>query len=553
VNEAKDARGGALRLAVTTAILAAIVFGAALAAAIIWNRAYQVDEVEHLHAAYNMRDGRTLYRDFWQGHNPLLYLLIAPVVQVGDPVASYHGARVVTGLLLAAIVALAGYCACRLGGPSAALGAMALALFHTTLVERGMEVRPDGGLALCIIGALAIELRPRMRPLARYTAEAVALGLGFLFTQKAVFATAAFGCWWLWQAWRARRPRLVLQPTLLWFAPLAVALLVMVPFGCAREFVQQNIVDAFFAGAGAKGRGRFSPLPLILHESLRNPAFVLLAIAGVAMWLRRRDSVDREGALFPALLALMLTLSLWGNPFPWPYVHVAVLPVLAVAAGCALAALDRGSRAVVAIGVVAALATSLPRLLHDAARGTDAQFALLREVERVTAQDDRLFDLAGLYFRPDAYPAAYAMSGELLGYYARGGFARMVPLLRRNQCAGVMLNYRTAVLGEPERAFLRTHYVHYWRNLYLAGTELSGAPRGATATLEVLKPRVYRYDGDGAITVDGAPFTRGALSAGAHTVIVQRASQASARLIVETPLPVPPREAPYADLYVNFD
>lgn len=545
-----DGRRGTLRLAATTAILAAIAFGAALAAIIIWNRAYQVDEVEHIHAAYNMRDGWTLYRDFWQGHNPLLYLLIAPVVQVDDPVASYHAARVVTGLMLAAIIALIGYCALRLGGPSAALGAIALALFHTTMIERGMEVRPDGGLALCIIAALALELRPRMRPLARYSAEGVVLGLGFLFTQKAVFATAAFGCWWLWQAWKERRLRLVIQPTLLWFAPLAVALVVMVPFGCAGDFIQQNIIDAFFAGAGAKGRGRFSPLPLIVHESARNPLFVLLAIAGVVLWIRRR----RETAtLFPALLAVALTLSLWGNPFPWPYVHVAVLPVLAVASGCAVASVDRGSRVLVALGIVGALATSLPRLLQDAARGTDAQFALLREVQRVTAKDDRLFDLAGLYFRPDAYPAAYAMSGELLGYYMNGGFARMEPLLRKNACAGVMFNYRTAALADPERAFLRTHYVHYWRNLFLQGLELSGAPRGAAVPFEVLKTRRFRYDGDGAITVDGAPFTRGALQAGVHTVVVYRASQSPARLIVDTPAPVPPRERPLPDLYVNFD
>ncbi|HXI13144.1 MAG TPA: glycosyltransferase family 39 protein [Thermoanaerobaculia bacterium] len=545
----QEERRGQIRIAATTALLVAIAIGIALTAAIVWNRAYQVDEVEHIHAAYNMRDGRMIYRDFWQGHNPLLYILLAPVIDVRDPVSSFRAARIVTGLLLLATIGLVAYCGRGLGGTSAALAASALALFHTTLVERGMEVRPDGALGLCTIAALAFEIRERERPLVRYSTQAIILGIGFLFTQKAVFATAAFGCLWLVNAWRERRARIVLQPVLLWFMPLAATILIMLPLGCAADFIQQNIVDAFFAGAGAKERGRFSPLPGILNESLRNPLFVLLAAAGVAWWATRGS----RRLAFPAFLAVVLTLSLWANPFPWPYVHVAALPVLAVAAGCALAALDRGSRAVVTVGLALAMATSMPRLLQDAARGTDSQFALLREIQRVTAPDDRLFDLVGLYFRPDAYTSAYAMSGELLTWYAHGGFARMVPELRRNLCAGVILNYRTSALGNEERMFIRTHFVHYWRNLFLAGAELTGAPRDSVVQFESLKSRAYRYDGDGAITVDGASFLRGTLGTGIHTIRIERESATPSRLIMDTPAPVPARALPLTDLYVNFD
>src|SRR5438552_19135896 len=122
-----------------------------------------------------------------------------------------------------------------------------------------MEVRPDGALALCTMAALALELRGRGERLTRSCAEAIALGLGFLFTQKAVFATFGFGCLWLWTAFRERRPRLVVLPVVAWLAPLLLALLVMLPFGGARAFVQQTLVAAFFAGAGAESPGRFRP------------------------------------------------------------------------------------------------------------------------------------------------------------------------------------------------------------------------------------------------------------------------------------------------------
>src|SRR5207253_10387294 len=85
-----------VQLAATTAVLTAITFSLCLAVAIAWNRSYQVDEVEHIHAAYNIRDGRVLYRDFWQSHSPLLYVLLTPVIDVNDPVASYHARRLVS-------------------------------------------------------------------------------------------------------------------------------------------------------------------------------------------------------------------------------------------------------------------------------------------------------------------------------------------------------------------------------------------------------------------------------------------------------------------------
>jgi hypothetical protein len=536
-----------LQFAATTVLLAAIAFGLVLTLTIAWNRSYQVDEIEHIHAAYNMREGRVLYRDFWQGHNPMLYALLAPVIDTGDPVTSYHFARIVSLTILLSLLAVIVYCGWCLAGASGALASLALALFHTTLIERGIEVRPDGGLALCIAAALAVELGCRRGPTLRYSLQALILGTGFLFTQKAVFVTAVFGCLWLWSAIRDRRFRVVLQPVGLWFLPFAMALLIMLPFGCARQFLEQAIVDAFFAGAGGRANSRFGPMSLILHEGARNQMFLLLAFAGVALLLRRRTT------RFPALLAIALVVALWANPFPWPYVHLSVLPVLALAGGYALATAARGRAVVTVLGVALAMLTSMPRLLQDAAEGTELQFAMLREIQRVTEPNDRLFDLDGLYFRPDAYEAAYAMSEDLISRYKHGQFPRMIPELRRHACAGVLLNYRTGQLIDPERAFLRTHYVHYWRNLYLPGVTLAGAADGTRMSLDVLQRRVFRYDGDGAIRVDGMPFRRGLLEAGLHEVAIERSSASASRLIVATPEPVRPQLPATAAMYPAFD
>ena len=67
---------------------------------------------------------------------------------------------------------------------------------------------------------------------------------------------------------------------------------------------------------------------------------------------------------------------------------------------------------------------------------------------------------------------------------------------------------------------------------------------------DVLKTREFRYDGGGAISIDGKPFQRGTVTRGVHIVRVDRA--APSRIIMSTPPPIPP-PVPPTELYINFD
>ncbi len=42
---------------------------------------YQPDEMEHLHAAWNVGQGRLPYHDFFEHHPPLFYTLLAPFLR----------------------------------------------------------------------------------------------------------------------------------------------------------------------------------------------------------------------------------------------------------------------------------------------------------------------------------------------------------------------------------------------------------------------------------------------------------------------------------------
>jgi hypothetical protein len=238
-----------------------------------------VDEVEHIHVAYNIRDGRVPYADFWEGHNPLLHVLLVPVVDVDDAVASFQRARMVTLLLLLATVAMGAVCARRLGGNVAAAITAALLLLHSTFIERGMEVRPDIGLALCAMIALALQLSQRP-VLHRYCWQALALSAAFLFTTKAVFICFAFGVVWLWSAVRDRRPALVAVPMAVWLAPVIAMIAVFAIAGNLDEYWDYNVRDALFH-AGRSADFSFSPWKYMGREVGRNRVFVAAAVVGI--------------------------------------------------------------------------------------------------------------------------------------------------------------------------------------------------------------------------------------------------------------------------------
>ena len=147
---------GALSIAVAAALLLAL----ALAGAVAWNRDLQVDEIEHTYAAYSVHQGLKLYVDVWQAHPPLLYWMLAPLIEGSEPLATYRRERLLTFSIYLLGVALAGYCAARLAGGWAGVLAAGLGLLHTTWVERGMEIRPDGALGVAAVAALALELAP---------------------------------------------------------------------------------------------------------------------------------------------------------------------------------------------------------------------------------------------------------------------------------------------------------------------------------------------------------------------------------------------------------
>ncbi|MDH3732411.1 MAG: hypothetical protein OEU54_02715 [Gemmatimonadota bacterium] len=533
---------------------------AALATGVAWNKRYQVDEVQHVHIAYEIDEGRVPYADFWDGHPPALWAVLQPVVSSADPEGSFRRSRLVMLLILFGHLALIGYCGVKLGGRTGGLLAAGMTGLHSTMIERAVEVRPDGPLSLCVTAALALELsgRPRVR---RFAAQGVLLGVACLFSQKAAFACVAFGLLWLTHSVRERRPGLVVLPMLGWALPIAIGAAVLGAAGALDDFIATTVRASAASVARVESwRQPFGPAMYLFREGMRNPLFLAVASWGLvsgAIGARANRSL-----LFPVALGWILLGSLWFNPFPYPYLHVTVIPVLAILGGRAVSeVMDRGLpervgafAAVVLVAVFGLL--SVPRLVRKAIPDQAVQIETLLEVQRITDEDDAVFDLVGLYFRPDGY-RVFSLPRPLVSRYLADQLPSIPESLRRNEVGVVIDNYRLDWFRElaplepraaEVEAFIREHYVPHAGNILIHGTDL--AP-GETREFEVLRSAVYRFersDGTpGDVLLDGRAFGGGSVDRGR---VELQASEAG-RFVMVVPEPLPARGS-RTTLFLHF-
>jgi hypothetical protein len=551
-------RAARVLLTCAAVVLVSIAAGAAVILSI--RRELQVDEIEHVKAAYNRSQGERLYADFWQGHHPGIYLLLSPMIDPERPRASFARGRTLMLWVFCLSLALAGLCAWRLSGRLAGGGLAAgfLAL-HSTFVERGLEIRPDGLLAALGLGALAAEFWVSDR-LRRVCAQAALLSLAFLCTNKAVLLCAGFGCLWLLAAWRERRAALLWAPCAVFAAPLAATALWLAATGSLEAFLRYNVLNQFEVVARSAGAdSSFGPWRFVRQEGARNLLFSAAALLGLgAAVLRSLRPVDPPLRAATWIAALALS-SLWVLPHPFPYQHVAVLPFVAVlaAAACVRVAGALRIRSSLALGGVVVLLlggaalTSAPRLAERMRRSHKVQIAQIERISRITAPDEPVFDLVGLYFRPDAYPI-YLMTGAHFSRYRRGGFPPIAATLARSAPAVIGFNYRTSWLDGEDKEFIRSHYVHYDGNLFVPGRWLGTLEPGAKQSFEVLRSRPFVFRGEGSLLVDGRPFARGVLDAGTH-VLSTDTGIVEGSLVQEMHEPLPENPGPILSLYSPFD
>lgn len=596
------------RSIVEALVLALLIFLAAASLVIVvamsWNRVFHVDEVGAIHAAYNIRSGDLIYKDFQTNDPPLLHAILSMVIDKDQPAGSFRRARLVSLLVLLSTIFITFIVARRLGGNLTALLSAGLLLLHSTFVERGMEVRADGAIGMCTMLALLLSTS-RQGTLRRFSMQAILLGSSLLLGQKAMLPLLFFCGLWLIHARRQRRALLALLPLGITLLPLAGLLCLFAVQGNAGGFLEMYFGPLRPAEISVHVEHSFSPKYSLLTEMARNRFFVLVTLvalgACLAAMIKNRRSLLSWGlaasliALFldpfpamfflvagvaissfviltcaptamnvermrlPFILGIFLIASLWLNPHPHPNNHVILIPPMSLLASIFLTHVhawlsSRSERLMAMLLLLACLGlagvTSLPRILEQTRLANHTQLNTLEEIQRITGADDRIFDMAGLYFRPDAYPI-FAMDYCTMKQYTNGRFPRITATLRKNQVVAIVQSFRTNWLTDEERRFLHDHFIQYAGNILLMGQELNDFKAGQRHLFEVLKEKRFRYEGPPGLRMDGRTFYHGRLKKGVHTLTADR-DIPRGKLIMDTPAPFPIQLGDMALIYPTY-
>ena len=463
--------------------LISIVFRVALTL----NREVDIDEFQHLHAAWMVSRHYMLYRDFWENHTPLFYYLLIPLFRlVREGPRLVIVARIIMSCAAFVILVLV-YILARIDHDRRTSFLAVLILSYMVIfVEKSIEVRPDQILICLWLTSLWMAIRSitgRHR-LALLLGGGL-LGIAFLFSPKALLPFTAM-CITFAVVSFMERPRygfaglakLQLLYALGFMMPIAVCFALFYQAGALKAMLTFTVLE------NLKYPDPFRPTYL-LH--LRNICFFALAGAGLFMHIRNlrrgliRVSESRLLILIPSLSLLVIFVFVEAAPYAQSVLLFA--PLLAIYGAEAFkSSLDttiqnRGGSAELISGywrkrwpqlllfaftMAAGLVIPGTMLLLKArpfSRTNAEQFERLEYVLKVTRSSDVVFDGKSAYiFRPQAYfysPFYHAVLSRI----EHGEIQQSIPQsLTSTHCAVVIYDERVAMLPASTQSFLRANY-----------------------------------------------------------------------------------------------
>jgi hypothetical protein len=397
-------------------------------------RAFDVDEFEHAHAAWNVFRGLLPYKDFFEHHTPWYYFALSPFFRWFAVDQSFDAARsfliVARGLsfILTVLSAWLVYLVARLGA-SRRVGLLAALFFVAlpVLTHKTLEIRPDVPALPFFIGVLWFLRRGLLAEAALparhrrfFLGAGLCLGAAIMCTQKMLFvvpgALLGLALWTIAGGRRAFRFRTDAVAILLvgLAVPIAGTWIGFAAHGGGAQFIHDNFL------LNARWRwysGRH------LQEVLPSSGpILLLAVVGAAFALLRRDRSRPRDHGDVVLLCILggLIAGLVVVPAAYQQYYVPILTIACLFAARGLSTLldlpRHGARAWLVIGA------TLPFLIWpvvDLSRAlgerNDVQMARLRFVFAHTRPTDLVLDgwLGTNVFRP--HPLQYGfMHRELL-------------------------------------------------------------------------------------------------------------------------------------------
>ncbi|HEV7858639.1 MAG TPA: glycosyltransferase family 39 protein [Pyrinomonadaceae bacterium] len=468
-------------------LLGLFLFSIILRGALTLNREIDIDEFQHLHAAWMVSQHYVIYKDFWENHTPLFYYLLLPLFRLcREGPFLVLIARVIMSCTACGILYLT-YALARIHHDRLTSSLAVLVLSYMFIfMGKSIEVRPDQLVLMLWLGALLIYIRSlsKGQSLALFYAGFL-LGVAYLFSPKALLPCAAMSLTFPVLSYLQGSGRAVLRFlkmqgsfTVGFLIPVSVCLAFFYHAGTLKEMLSCTVLDNFTYP------NNYRPTYLL---NLRNICFFLLAFAGLIIHLRelRKSSMRVHASQLALLIPCMFLLVVFLFLMTAPYAQSALLfaPMLAIYGAVALRkSLDgilmpqtgvdetkskrfglRAKRLLFFTGTVAAgfiiPGTMIILKAHPFSGTNTEQFKRMEYVLKVTQPTDAVFDGESAYvFRPQAYYYS-ALFHAIVWRIEGGGIKQDIPQsLISTNCRVMIYDERVATLPQSVQLFLRANY-----------------------------------------------------------------------------------------------
>jgi hypothetical protein len=431
------------------------------------------DEVEFFRATKWTGEGRVPFRDFWEHHTPLQWLAFAPVARLfaDGPGAS---SIVIMRWAQAAVWVLILLLALRLARGPARWWALVLLLAAPLFVRSAIEYRVDVLGNLGFVAALVVAMR------GRWIAFGALMSLAVLANMRLaplVIFTAAVMLVWRDGRWRfnPRALRMVAG-----VAAVAIPFVGWLMLARAWEPFLKEILGYNTAHAGRLHLNTFGD-QLLAPVWLLDPAAIALwcaAIAGCVLALRAIRTPGELQIVAILFLASIGAIAIMEVQYEYHFqtTYLLMVPLAALA----LERAERWQWIALTVAAVALVINLLPLASPSWGEPMRYQDFVMREVDRRTRPDEKVFDGTGYALRREpAYRYWFLPYG--LRFLANEGKVEPYPI-EQDPPAAVIYNLRMQRWFEiyPRTAvFAVRHYVPVTRDLWLPGMTVAlkpGAP-----------------------------------------------------------------------------
>ncbi|MFH1744489.1 MAG: glycosyltransferase family 39 protein [bacterium] len=279
----------------------------------IWDRMIDPDEFEHLHAAFSMSAGMVPYRDFFEHHPPLFWLVLLPLFRLfDDPASILIGARVLMAVMTLGTLIITFDLAKTLSGKLAGILSVAFLVHIGLFLEKSFETRPDVPELLFWLLSIRIVVAACRRNRSIFFGVAGFLaGFSILCSQKAIPGIVGLLAGIMLHPWldtTSNRRGIGFHHALFFLLgcvlPLGAVYCVFILLNGGNEFIYRCFLF------NAVWKVRLNPIPVCLEFIRQNPVIFSLGLTGFFMDLGFPRTRYERTAFLGALVGFFFGIGL---------------------------------------------------------------------------------------------------------------------------------------------------------------------------------------------------------------------------------------------------